>query len=358
MAEEAGTAVLDAPSAPAVPDVPSPAPVVDAPPVVPAVVPAEPVPPVAPQPETRREPTPDLPPAPPQAETLPDALEGARDATDSLLNWRDLADPDIRKSPTLQKYKTVGEALKGLVNLTDLMGNAIQLPREGASETQWRTIHEKLGCPKTPSDYVITDPDMGQDTDGKAKTLAPNFLVSLLDVAHQAGLNTKQAQQFVNFAARTVVQSEQIQAGEMAMLKAQGERQLFEAFGGDSAAMIQKAVMAMSRMGEGRYGGGAYAQRAAEKIRASHLGNDVDVIAMFANVWDNFSEGQFIEGPGGQMSSRDQLQADAVAFGAIMNDESKPMAEREAARQRQYKLFQDLNALDEAAARRQGGFRG
>jgi hypothetical protein len=182
--------------------------------------------------------------------------------------------------------------------------------------------------------------------------------VSLLDVCHQAGLNPKQAQAFVDFAARTVVQSENIQAGEMAMQKAAAERELFEAFAGDAATMIQKATMAIQRMGEGRYGGGAYAQRAAEKLRTSALGNDVDVIAALANMWDSFSEGNFIEsGAGGGLSSRDQIMADIAAFGQVMNDEKRPYDERVAAQKKQYQLFQDLNALEDAAQRRQNGFR-
>jgi hypothetical protein len=40
-----------------------------------------------------------------------------------------------------------------------------------------------------------------------------------------------------------------------------------------------------------------------------------------------------------------------------MNDPSKSMEERVAAQKKQFGLFQDLNALDEAAARRQNGFR-
>jgi hypothetical protein len=283
----------------------------------------------------------------------------ADEARDTLIeNWRDLADPEYRKDPVLGKYKTVNEALKALVHNERLLGNAIQIPREGASEVQWRHIYEKLGCPKHPGEYVIADPAMGQDEDGNAKTLAPNFVVSLLDVCHQAGLNPKQAQAFVDFAARTVVQSENIQAGEMAMQKAAAERELFEAFGSESATIIQKATMAIQRIGEGRYGGGAYAQRAAEKIRQSVLGNDVDVVAMLANVWDNFSEGQFIESSaGGGMTSRDQLMADIAAFGAIMNDERRPHDERVAAQKKQYSLFQDLNAMEDAAQRRQNGFR-
>jgi hypothetical protein len=285
-------------------------------------------------------------------------LEDARDANDTLLNWRDLADPEFRNHPTLQKYKSVNEALKAVVNQEELLGRSITIPKPGASDTQWRTIFEKLGCPKTASDYAITDPDMGKDADGNAKGLAPNFLVSLLDVAHTAGLTNKQAQEFVNFAARTVVQSENIQAGEMAMQKAQAERQLFEAFAGDAATMIQKATMAISRLGEGRYGGGSYSQRAAEKLRSSSLGNDVDVIAAFSNLWDNMSEGQFIEGPAGSLSSKDQIQADLVASDSIMNDDTKPIAERNQAAARSFQLRHDLVALEEAAERRATGFGG
>jgi hypothetical protein len=362
MAEDAGTAVVDAPGGDVSESVGTDTPVVETPPPVPV---PDRSPPVVETPVRRQEarppvqaPSPATPPSAPPAPAAPDPLEGARDAQDTLLNWRDLADPEYRRSPVLQKYTSVGEALKALVQQEGLLGHSIQLPREGAGETQWRTIYEKLGCPSSPGEYAISDPDMGKEEDGSAKSLAPNFLVSLLDVAHRAGLNNTQAQEFVNFAARTVVQSEAIQAGEAAMQKAQAERQLFEAFAGDTAALIQKATLAISRLGEGRYGGGEYARRAVEKIRSSPLGNDVDVIAAFANLWDNMGEGQFIEsGAGAGLSSRDQIEADIAAFGAIMNDPGKSMPERQAAQQRQFKLFQDLVALNEAAARRTSGFR-
>jgi hypothetical protein len=288
-----------------------------------------------------------------------DPLEEARDANDTLLHWKDLAPADVRKSPTLDKYKTVGDALKALVSQEELLGRSITIPREGAGEVQWRNIWEKLGCPKTAGDYTISDPDMGQTEDGTARTLAPQFLVSLLDVAHSMGLNSKQAQGFVDFAARTVLNSEQVQAGEMAVQKAQSERELFQAFGGDSATLIQKARLALSKIGEGRYGGGAYSQRAMEKLQASSLANDVDIIATFANMWDAFAEGHYIEsGAGGQLSSRDQIEADITAADKIAYDEARSFEERQQAANRAFRLRQDLVAMNDAATRRQQGLRG
>ena len=353
MAEEAGTAVMDSPAAGLETtdagtsiNGTTPAPVVTEPVQDTPQLPVQLEPRSEPAREVRTETRTD-----PKPPVTPDTK-----ADDTLIkNWRLLADPEFRDDPVLGKYETVNEALKALVHQGRLLGNSIQIPREGAGETQWRAIWEKLGCPKSAGEYAIADPDMGKDDDGNARGLAPNFLVSLLETAHTAGLNNQQAQALVNFAARTVVQSENIQAGEMAMRKAEGERMLYEAFAGDAASMLQKATMAISRLGEGRYGGGTYAQRAAEKIRSSPLGNDVDVIAALANLWDNMGEGQFIESStGGGMQTRDAIMADIQTFGAVMNDTSKPLAERQAAQQKQYRLFQDLDAMDEAAARRQG----
>jgi hypothetical protein len=358
MAEDAGTAVAEIASGgesvngaadSAAVDTPSP-------PVAPAPTPPAPAP-VAPP---RLDPTPrQEPQRSPEPEPVrrPDPLEGAKDANETLLNWRDMVDPEYRKDPVLMQYNSPGEALKGLIHQARLMGSMIAIPKEGASETQMRAVYEKLGCPKTPIDYVIADPPMGQDEDGNAKGLAPNFLVNLLDVCHRAGLNTKQAQEFVNFAARTVVQSENIQAGEMAMQKAQSERALFEAFAGETADLLKKAWGAIGRLGEGRYGGGEYARRAVEKIKASPLGNDVDIVATFANIWDNMDEGKYAEGTSGGLSSREQIEADRDAFAAIMNNVNNPMDERKAAQARHFKLLQDLNTLTDAAARRQNGFR-
>jgi hypothetical protein len=261
--------------------------------------------------------------------------------------------PDVRGEKVWEKHKTLPDALKALAEQEKLLGRMIPLPREGASDAQMRAFYERLGCPKLPADYVIKDPDMGQDADGKARTLAPDFLASLLETAHQAGLRNEQAQQFIDFAARTVVRSENIQAGEVATQRAQAERDLYEAFGGDAPAMIEKARMFVINMGSGRYGGGSYAERLAEKLKHGPMANDIDLIAAFANGFDNFREGIWVgDEIGGSVTSMEQMEADAKALAAVMNDDARSMDERVAAQKKQFALFQQMNEVREVEERR------
>jgi hypothetical protein len=351
MAEESSsTAVMDAPGGEmgegSTPVVPETTPVVPSPVVERTGPEVLNQPPATPHPLVTPTPTPT--PTPTRTPTRTPV-----ETEDNVLNWRNLADPEYRDHPTLRKYTTVAEALKAHVHQQELLGRSITIPREGAGETQWREIHEKLGCPTHIGDYVIQDPDMGTHENGERKTLDAQFLSTLLGVAHEAGLNSKQAQAFVNMAGQLVVRSEQIQKGQAAVERADMERALYEAFGADTASILQKAKLVVANMGSGRYGGGEYAQRAIAKLEASPLGRDPDIQAMLANMWDNVSEGTYHESStGGGMLSRDTLTADIEALGAIMNDPSKPMAERQAAQAKQLNLYRELNAMNEAGARR------
>jgi hypothetical protein len=255
----------------------------------------------------------------------------------------------------LAKYTSVGEALKAHVHQQRLLGNSIQIPHPDASDTQMRDIYNKLGCPEHLGDYAITDPDLGVSDDGNKKVLSASFLAQLLGVAHDAGLSSRQAQKFVDFSANMVRQSDNYQAGQAAVEAQEAERRLYETFGADTASMMQKATMALSRLGEGRYGGGKYAQQAAEEWQHSPLGKSVNMIAMLANLWESMGEGKWVESSTGQgMLSRDGVTADIAALGAIMNDQSKPMDERKVAQERQLQLYRELDAMNNAANRRSG----
>jgi hypothetical protein len=349
MAEESSAAVMDAPSGD-VAEGSTPTlletPVVQAPPVVERTGPE-----VLNQPPATPSPL-----LTPTTEPTPARVTPQSQPDESLLNWRNLVDAEYRNDPTLAKYTSVGEALKAHVHQQRLLGNSIQIPHPDASETQMRDIYTKLGCPEHLGDYAITDPDMGVDETGAKKGLAPSFLSQLLGVAHEAGLNSKQAQKLVDFSANMVRQSENYQAGQAAVEKQDAERQMYETFGADTASMIQKATMALSRLGEGRYGGGKYAQQAAEEWKHSALGNSVNMIAMLANLWESMGEGRYIESSTGQgMLSRDGITADIAALAAVMNDEKRPMDERKAAQTKQLQLYRELSAMNDAANRRGGG---
>jgi hypothetical protein len=291
-------------------------------------------------------------------EHTPAPLEDAKDASETLLNWRDLASPELRQSKVLAKYKTAGEALDALVHQSELLGRSIQIPKDNASDTQKRLVYEKLGCPKTASEYTITDPDMGTDEEGNAKTLAPDFVGSLLQLGHDMMLAPWQLQKLVDFTGQTVVRSEKIQAGEMAMQKAEAQRELFHAFGAETPTLIEKAKLFFTNAGTGRYGGGKYAEEAAEAWVNSPLANHPAMIAALANMWDNYKEGVYIEsGAGGSLETTEQAQADIHALNAIAFDESKPMPERQAAQERVLQLRRMLNEQQAAVDARNARMR-
>lgn len=278
----------------------------------------------------------------------PPALPTGAD-TGSMLDWRGGFEPELRNDPVLQQYKTMQDAARGLVHAQRMIGRSIQLPQgDNPPEGEWQRVWEKLGWPKAPGDYQLTEPDLGEDpATHEARTLAPEFKTQLLETAHAVGLNSKQTQAFLDMAGRLIVQSDKLQQGQAAMREAEGKRSLAQAFGASAPRMMEQARLAFEQLPTGRFGG-EYGQRAYEKLKASELFHDPDIVATFSNIWEQLSEGQFLEGTfPGLGVSRDTIQAQINELMAKDFDGKTTLAEKDKLRQ----LYQQRTQIDETQNR-------
>lgn len=266
----------------------------------------------------------------------------------NLLDWRSMAEPELRNDPILQKYGSASEALKALVHSERELGRRVRVPGEGATEQEWTKFYERLGRPAAPGDYTITEP-MGED--GATPLLSQEFRTRLLEAGHAANLTPAQMQKMVDFAALTVTDAARQQSGVAALQRAEAERTLAQMFGASAPRILAQANMVFDMLGRGRFGGD-YAIKAREEWLQSELANSPNMIGLLSAIWDELGEGRFVESDSGPLMSADALQSKRADLMKITMDMSRPTAERQAAQQELQGIYSQLARMQDADERR------
>jgi len=123
-------------------------------------------------------------------------LDEAKLSEDHWTNDYDLDDGAIK---VLGRYESLEEALKGHVNLEQLRGRSISLPKDDDSPEektkQYDSIYTKLGRPAKAEDYKIEKPADLPEGMGWDEEAVKQFK----DVAHQARWNQEQMDVAVGF---------------------------------------------------------------------------------------------------------------------------------------------------------------
>lgn len=96
---------------------------------------------------------------------------------------------ELRNEPTIQKYKSVEDAAKGLVNAVKMIGkDKVAIPKAEADEGEWDAFFKAVGRPDTPDEYKI-----------EAEGADEDFLKSFKEAAHKTGLNQQQVDGLMSF---------------------------------------------------------------------------------------------------------------------------------------------------------------
>lgn len=132
------------------------------------------------------------PPPPAAPPGAPPTMQEAPKADWNTENWKDFLDEDLRTDPSLKHIKDIPSAIKSYVHAQKMIGqDKILVPNKFATPDEWNSIYAKLGRPEAPDKYEIKAPE--------GSLIAPEFLKGLKESAFKAGLNTQQANEFVNF---------------------------------------------------------------------------------------------------------------------------------------------------------------
>lgn len=148
-------------------------------------------------------------------------------------DWRSLLPEDIRADPGLQKYTSIESLAKGYLNAQRMIGyEKVPIPK---SEDDWNRWYEAAGRPADPNGYEFKEVQLPEGMTYNAE-LEGKFK----EIAHQAGLNPRQAQNLRDWFTAAQAEAFQNETRAFTETKAQAElalkRELGAAYDGYLAA--------------------------------------------------------------------------------------------------------------------------
>ena len=217
----------------------------------------------------------------PAQETTPAPLA---DAEGNLRDgWTETLDESIRGEKCLTSVKTVGGAIKSLVNAQRMVGrDKIVRPTEGSSEEEWEEFYRAGGKPETPMEYGWVKPEDLPDEHWDEAAMK-----EIMEHYHKLGISKKQAQAIFdyNMGKLTAAVKDKATQEEIAMNKLKDG--LFADWG---QAYEQKKHLGNIALEKATEGNPELKERLVEKY-----GNDPDLIRAFSNVGSKFAEHKIVE---------------------------------------------------------------
>ena len=240
---------------------------------------------------------------------------GANTGVSSPLAFAETLPEEIRGEAAFRDIKDLGGLAKSYLNATKMIGarpeDVIRLPAADDADG-WAAVHARLGRPEAPDKYALTPPKL---PDGL--TVDDALQGKFAEIAHQAGLTTKQASALYDWYNTETGGRYQAAQQERATQQAQAEQALKTEWGAaydQNVTLAQKAVT--------HYGDDTLAQ----ELVATGLGNNPKLVALFAKLGAQLSEDGIIgrggEGAPGALSPAEaQLQINGLrGDSAFMKD--------------------------------------
>jgi hypothetical protein len=213
---------------------------------------------------------------------------------------------DIRGEAVFKDIKDLGALAKGYVHAQRLIGadpsTVLRLPGADADQAAWDGVYAKLGRPEAADKYAFSDVKLpeGLAVDDGLKT-------GFQKVAHQAGLNMKQADALYQWW--NAIQAERFTAAGAQTVQQQtaaidGLRKEWGQAFDQNVALAQQAVA--------HYGG----DKLRSELEGTGLGNNPELARIFAKLGRNLQEDGLIGkgGTGGGVNSPGEAQQQISAL--------------------------------------------
>jgi len=140
----------------------------------------------------------------------------------------------------LGQFKDIDGVFKTLVSQQRLLGkkaDAVLMPNEKSTSEEWKEFNKRLGVPESPEGYKTAKPAVlpeGSEWNDQIATKAG-------EIAHKAGVTTKQWQTILNAFGEIEAQSKAEETQREAQEIAQGRKSLAEEWGEKFDINISKA---------------------------------------------------------------------------------------------------------------------
>jgi len=231
-----------------------------------------------------------------------------------IIDWRSKLDPSIKEHPSLKNFKNEADLAKSWVEAQKLIGrDKIPVPGEKATKEDWDMVFDRLGRPKTADGYKI--PDVKYPDGYPAPT--KEFNESLKVKAHELGLLPAQVNELYNWFMSNEIDKYKQFSQSRDNMRITGENALRKAWGAAFEQNYQIAEQAVQKYGTEGF---------VEKLKASGLSNDPDMIKFIADMAKNFSEDSITGKPVGLTLSPEEAKSEIAKIQAeAMKDKNHPM---------------------------------
>lgn len=210
--------------------------------------------------------------------------------------------PEYKEDATINKYKTVGEFLKGHKELNSKLGTMIALPKETATEEEkteiLNKIYQQLGKPEKPDGY-----ELSKDVP-EGLQLNEQLQATFKETAHKLNLTAAQAkglQDFHNSAMKELLTDSAISAEKDATIQV---AELKTTWGADYKDRTQIAINTAKQL---------LSAETLAYLDKTGLGNNANFVKDFYKISSKFSGEKPLINPGNPSPENDAASLEAEA---------------------------------------------
>ena len=189
-----------------------------------------------------------------------------------------ITDETVRNDPSLQSINSLDDLAKSYVHAQHLVGkDKIALPSNENDHEAWNDVLSKLGRPEKPDGYQLPKP-----AEDSPVHIPEGMDQEFSKKAHELGLTNKQARDLFGWYVSDVAEGQHKQfEQQVGEARQSAEQELRKEFGNAFTDKVQAAHKAVQT-----YGG----DEVLKVLETSGLGNDPNVVRMFAKLGENLRE--------------------------------------------------------------------
>lgn len=221
-----------------------------------------------------------------------------------VADWRASLDPTVKEHPSLKNFKNAGDLAKSWVEAQKLIGrDKIPVPGEKATKEDWDLVFERLGRPKDKDGYALPEVKLPEGYPAPDKAFMDNFKTKALELGMLPGQVNGLYQWFMEQQV-----NEFNQYGEQRNnARGEAENALRKIWGKAFEQNYAIAEQAVNKYGTEQF---------IEKLKATGMNNDPDMVKFIADMAKNFSEDKITGKAPGLTLSPEEAKAKISALQA------------------------------------------
>lgn len=231
-------------------------------------------------------------------------------------DWKTSVAEELRTNPHLTNFKSVDDLAKSWINAQKLIGKEkLVVPTDKDAPEVWDMVYNRLGRPEKPDGYKL--PDLKRPDGYPVGN--PEEMKEILTKAHQLGLNNKQIAGLYEAFMQGEFGKFQKLNEDSVITRKNAETELRRVWGNAFQERVQKAEAYVN----------TWSDAAREKLKASGLNNDPDIIQALYATASKMSEDGIGGKPSGFSMSPDEAKAEIARIrGEAMNNPKHPYVDR------------------------------